>query len=172
MDPNGTPFSKTLSSGFCTDCTVLAAKIDIVFENDTRADIVNGVYLHHMVAGMMGNSTGKGKGSWIDMCPKSAKSASGSGIASLLGSLDLGSLAGGGFVGGAVDEFTDYFTTPDGKIDSGFFIPANNNMYLSGEVINYLKSPQAVYIRLDMEWIPGKHGVDAIKTPLNVEGKF
>jgi hypothetical protein len=169
MDPNGTPFSLMANSGYCTDCTVLAAQVDIVFENGTRADIVNGVYLHHLVAGMMGNTTGKGSGSWIDMCPK-RKGAKQSGLAGLLGGLGGSLNVGGGFVGGAVDQFIDYFTSADGKINSGYFIPKNNRMFLSGEVINYLPFPQNVYVRLDLEYLPGKQGVDAIKTPINVEG--
>jgi hypothetical protein len=159
------------NSGYCTDCTVLAAQVDIVFENGTRADIVNGVYLHHLVAGMMGNTTGKGGGAWVDMCPKPKGGAKASGLAGLLGSLGSSLGAGGTFVGGAVDEFVDYFTSVDGRVNSGYFIPANNRMFLSGEVINYLAVPQNVYVRLDIEWVPGKKGVDAIKTPINVEGE-
>ena len=48
MDPNGTPFNMFLNGGFCTDCTILAAQLDVVFDNGTRADIANGVYLHHV----------------------------------------------------------------------------------------------------------------------------
>jgi hypothetical protein len=160
MDPNGFPFTRTMDGGFCQDCTVLAAKIDIVFENGTRADIANGVYLHHLVA----MTTGKTQPSWVSMCPGNSSTSS---LATLLG----GSIGGGGgFVGGAVDEFVDYFTTPDGKVNSGYYIPAASKAMMSGEVINYLKSQQTVYIRLDLEWVPGKVGTDAIKTPLNVEG--
>jgi hypothetical protein len=119
MDPNGTPFSMMANAGYCTDCTVLAAQVDIVFENGTRADIANGVYLHHLVAGMMGNSTGKGSGAWIDMCPKPKGASKPSGLAGLLGSLGGAATAGGSFVGGAVDQFIDYFTSVDGKINSG-----------------------------------------------------
>jgi hypothetical protein len=171
MDPNGTPFSMMVNSGYCTDCTVLAAQVDVVFENGTRADIVNGVYLHHLVAGMMGNTTGKGSGSWIDMCPKPKGGAKPSGLAGLLSSLGSSFSAGGGFVGGAVDEFVDYFTSVGGDIDSGYFIPLNSRMFLSGEIINYVTVLQNVYVRLDIEWVPGKQGVDAIKTPINVEGE-
>jgi hypothetical protein len=171
MDPNGTPFSLTAQSGYCTDCTVLAAQVDIIFENGTRADIVNGVYLHHLVAAMMGNNTGKGGGSWIDMCPRPKGGAKSSGLAGLLAGLGGSVNIGGGFVGGAVDEFIDYFTSADGKINSGYFIPKNSRMFLSGEVINYLPFPQNVYVRLDIESVPGKQGVDALKTPINVEGK-
>jgi len=156
--------------GYCTDCTVLAAQIDIVFENGTRADIANGFYLHHMTSVTTSNSTGKDSSSWVDFYPKSNKAGSQPGLISLLGSLDLGGLAGGGFVGGAVDEFVDYFTTIDGKVNSGYFIAANSRAFVSYEVINYLREPQTFYIRLDLEWLPGKQGVEGIKTPLSVEG--
>jgi hypothetical protein len=36
--------------------------------------------------------------------------------------------------------------------------------------INCLKEQQKVYVRIDLDWIPGKVGTDAIKTPLDVEG--
>jgi hypothetical protein len=161
MDPNGFPFSRAIDGGFCQDCTVLGAKVDIVFENGTRADIANGVYLHHLTA----MTTGKSQPSWVTMCP--GNGSSGGALSSILGSLGGG---GAGFVGGAVDEFIDYFTTPDGKFDSGYYIPTGAKAMMSGEVINYLKEQQTVYIRLDLEWLPGKKGTDAIKTPLNVEG--
>ncbi|KAF2403692.1 hypothetical protein EJ06DRAFT_288207 [Trichodelitschia bisporula] len=177
MDPNGTPFSRTLDGGVCTDCTVLAAAIDIVFANGSRADIANGVYLHHLVAQTMGNSTGKGKGSWVDACPRAGITTSAGGVqapsalAGLLGGVDLGSVASGGaFVGGAVDAFVDWFTAPDGSVRSGYFIPAGSWGFMSGEVINYLREEQTVYVQLDIEWVKGKYGRDAIKSPLNVEG--
>jgi hypothetical protein len=169
MDPNGTPVNQLLDGGFCTDCTILAGQVDVVFENGTRADIANGVYLHHMVVATWGNSTGKGKADWVNMCPQ-PKAANQGFLSGLLANLDLGSFsAGGGFVGGAVDEFVDYFTSPDGKINSGFFLPANTGAFLSGEIINYRPEPQEVYLRLELEWVPGKQGTDTIKTPLNVE---
>jgi hypothetical protein len=56
MDPNVFPFSRTMYGGICSDCTVLGAKTDIVFEDETRADIINGVYLHHLIAMTTGKS--------------------------------------------------------------------------------------------------------------------
>jgi hypothetical protein len=50
MDPDGFAFGRQLEGGFCTDCTILAGKVDVVFENGTRADISDGVYLHHVVS--------------------------------------------------------------------------------------------------------------------------
>jgi hypothetical protein len=50
MDPNGFSTMRILSNdSFCQDCTVLAGKLDVVFENGTRADISGGVYLHHVI---------------------------------------------------------------------------------------------------------------------------
>jgi hypothetical protein len=160
MDPNGFPFSRIIDGGLCSDCTVLGAQVDVVFENGTRADIANGVYLHHLTAIM----TGKSQPSWVTMCPGNASAAD-----SLIGSL-AGNTKVASFVGGAVDEFVDYFTTPDGKFNSGFYIPVGAKAMMSGEVINYRREPQTVYVRLDLEWVPGIKGADAIKTSLNTEG--
>jgi hypothetical protein len=43
MDPNGINVVRRIDGGFCKDCTVLAGKTTIVFENGTRADITKGV---------------------------------------------------------------------------------------------------------------------------------
>ena len=43
MDPNGFNAMQTTTGGLCSDCTVLASKIDVIFENGTRADVSTGV---------------------------------------------------------------------------------------------------------------------------------
>jgi hypothetical protein len=48
LDPTGLSVIHTAKEGLCKDCTVLAVKIDAVFENGTRADVSSGVYLHHI----------------------------------------------------------------------------------------------------------------------------
>jgi hypothetical protein len=164
MDPDGTPFSNIFRGGICADCTVLAAQVDIVHENGTRADIADGVYLHHMLT-MLTSSKMPSEKPWVTMCP-------GNGIAKTLTSMfgDV-SVPQVSFVGGAVDEFVDYFTDAKGKINAGFYIPSDTSGGLyTGEIINYLRSEQKVYIRLDLEWVPGRQGAIAMKTPLNVEG--
>ena len=50
MDPNGFILSLTVKEGVCGDCTVLAGKSDITFEDGSRAGIENGVYLHHILS--------------------------------------------------------------------------------------------------------------------------
>jgi hypothetical protein len=49
MDPNGYIISLTVKDGICKDCTVLAGKADITVEDGRRADIVDGIYLHHIL---------------------------------------------------------------------------------------------------------------------------
>ncbi|KAF2669196.1 hypothetical protein BT63DRAFT_253692 [Microthyrium microscopicum] len=175
MDPNGTPFNQPTTGGYCTDCTVLAAAMDIVFENGTRADIASGVYLHHVIGIVTGNSTGKQTKGWVQACPLGEKLAQGA-LSNLPAGVTIpkagssSAQAIGGFAGGAVDAFVDYFTDKYGKADAGYFIPGNSNLFMSGEVINYLPEAQKVYIRLDLEYVNGKLGVDSIKSPLNVEG--
>jgi hypothetical protein len=175
MDPDGFAFGKQLDGGFCTNCTVLAAKADVVFENGTRADIANGVYLHHVISSL----AGKKQPQWVSFCPagSSASSPPGRDLGKLIpggldvNNLDLSKLRGGaGFVGGAVDEFTDYYTTRDGKFDSGYYIPPGVRASMSGEIINYLKEPQQVYVQFDLEFVPGHVGQEAIKSSISVEG--
>lgn len=65
------------------------------------------------------------------------------------------------FAGGAVDEFSDYYTSVDGKLQSGYHIPKDGKISMSGEIINYKKTEQKVYVRMTMEYIPGIQGVDS-----------
>jgi hypothetical protein len=173
MDPDGFAFAKQLEGGFCTDCTLLGAKVDIVFENGTRADIANGVYLHHVISTLMGKS----QEPWVSFCPVGGlPSVGGFDLGKLLppgldiGKLALGRAGGAGFVGGAVDEFIDYYTTRDGKFNSGYYIPPGVKASMSGEIINYLKEAQDVYVQFDTEFVPGRVGEEAVKAALNVEG--
>jgi hypothetical protein len=48
LDPEGVNAMHTVEEDSCEDCIVLAAKMDAVFENRTRADVSSGVYLHHI----------------------------------------------------------------------------------------------------------------------------
>lgn len=50
MDPNGFIVSLTVREGLCTNCTVLAGKADITFDDGARADVSRGVYLHHILS--------------------------------------------------------------------------------------------------------------------------
>jgi hypothetical protein len=72
---------------------------------------------------------------------------------------------------GAVDEFTDWFTSQDGKSDNGYYVSPKASFLMQAELVNYLKTDQSVYIQTDIEWLPGKVGTDTIKTSMSVTGK-
>jgi hypothetical protein len=66
MDPNGFSTFKLLTKGaMCTDCTVLAGKMSVVFANGSRADIGSGVYLHHAIA----VDLNKKQEGFVTLCP-------------------------------------------------------------------------------------------------------
>lgn len=88
MDPNGVGIVKRLATGMCKNCTVLAGKTTVVYVNGTKADLNNGVYLHHAVAIDVTKSTP----SFVKGCGGIAASFS-------------------PFLGGAVDGFTQLYTT-------------------------------------------------------------
>jgi hypothetical protein len=111
MDPNGFASTKRILGGFCTDCTVIAGSVTVVFENGTKADVKDGVYLHHALA----IDATKANPTYLPGCPRD--SAAGKGGASF-----------SPFVGGAVDAFTQFYTTRDGKFPSGYFIKNHSKL--------------------------------------------
>ena len=107
MDPNGLSVMKMVT-GFCKDCTLLSGKSDVVFANGTRADISAGVYLHHVIV----MDLSKKEEGFVSTCPGDLKTNKPTPPPMST------------FLGGAVDEFTQYFTTPDGKV--GSFSPSSS----------------------------------------------
>jgi hypothetical protein len=77
---------------------------------------------------------------------------------------------GSTFLGGAVDEFTVWYTSEDSKTDSGYYISNHTTMAVQAEVVNYKPTPQQIYLTMDIEYLPGKVGRDAMSTLLTVTG--
>jgi hypothetical protein len=76
---------------------------------------------------------------------------------------------GSTFLGGAVDEFTTWYTPRDGKTASGYYLK-NDTIAVQAEVINYRYVDQKVYLTMDVEYLPGKYGRDSMSTLLTVTG--
>ena|ERR1700712_1672351 len=68
LDPSGINIVRTFKEGVCSDCTILAAKTDIVFADGKRADVSEGVYLHHLTNMNLGS---KDVAAWLNLCPTS-----------------------------------------------------------------------------------------------------
>lgn len=112
MDPEGFNFMHQTREGMCKDCTVLAVKMDVVFENGTRADVSSGVYLHHIIALNLGEREMSNSlmSSPIPFCSGSDWAMSlASGVSSVMGFLGQ-KVKASVFGFGAVDEFKQWFT--------------------------------------------------------------
>jgi hypothetical protein len=137
MDPNGYGFIRRLSSGICKNCTVLAGRTSVTFENGTEAGVANGVYIHHAFT----MDVTKPVPTFITNCGDVAGAIS-------------------PFLGAGVDDFTQYYTTPDGKFPSGFYIK-DDTFIMQAEIVNYKSVPQKIFIDMDIEYVPGRVGSDA-----------
>lgn len=160
MDPDGFNIMRLVEDGVCRDCTVLGVKLDVVFENGTRADVSSGVYLHHILTLNIGSEADQ------DIFHASLPFCSGQpammdSIMGAFGSFThrfLGAKKTSVFGFGAVDEFKQHFTTPDGKFDSGFYRQPKDQLFVQAEVVNYREEAQNIYLQADVEFVPGKVG--------------
>lgn len=112
FDANGFSTIRSFSNdGLCSDCTVLSAKADLVYEDGKRADVSTGVYLHHINTVNMG---WKENYNWLDPCPTTfLNDILGTSVMDMMPRrfvAPLQSLAIGG-----VDEAHQWFTSIDGK---------------------------------------------------------
>jgi len=174
MDPEGYNFIHQAKEGVCKDCTVLASKIDVVFENGSRADVSSGVYLHHIVTINMADR--KTKSNLLDtpfgFCSGGDAVMTGASGFQKFTNLFRKNTEAGIFGFAAVDEFKQLFTTPDGKFDSGYYLGQDDRLLLQGEIINYLPQPQKIFLQMDIEYMPGRVGKETATTISNVQGKI
>jgi hypothetical protein len=167
LDPNGLNVISTYKAdAICTDCTVLAAKTDLVYANGTRADTSHGVYLHHLTNMNLGD---KPVAAWLNLCPKSQTTYMGVDITSFVGETVVGPLQP--IAMATVDEYTQWFTSPDGKFPSGHYIDPTDRFFVQAEAINYRNEPQEIYLQMDLEWVKGKAGKHATFSPISVTGR-
>jgi hypothetical protein len=168
MDPNGMNVVSTYqASEICTDCTLLAAKTDLVYDDSKRADVSTGVYLHHLTSL---NLADKPVAAWLNLCPKSHTTFNGVDYFASIPETVVGPLQP--IAMATVDEYTQWFTTPDGKFPSGHYLGTKDRFFLQAEAINYLKTPQNIYIEMDLEYVQGKAGKHATFSPISVTGTF
>jgi hypothetical protein len=105
MDPAGTGWVAP-TSGFPQDITVLRTNASIIFKNGTKATISDDLYLHHFLFFDGQKNVPEFLG------------CSGSNIVPYPLSLFM---AGSEDIGGGV------FTTPDGRLNSGYYIGKDDN---------------------------------------------
>jgi hypothetical protein len=140
-DPGATMWSSALE-GAPKDATYLYAKSSIAFEDGSEAAVNSGVYVHHLG---ITDLDYKG-GSQLSIRPGRDSSTP-----------SPGRLSGASLLtGGAEDKGDTYFTSGDGKFNSGFFVGKNDRIIGFAEVINYRNVTQKVYTQLELEYVEGR----------------
>jgi len=132
-------------------CTILAAKVGVMFADGTDANPSTGIYIHHILT----SDSTKTQTPWLSNCGGSSRPAVN--IAGLLG--------GTAFVGTGEDSAAGHtlYTSEDGTRNSGYHVGAMDSFTGWAQLVNYNKEAKQIYVVYDIEWIPGIHG-DDIKT--------
>lgn len=136
MDPAGTAWNHLADDDFPRDVTILTTNAQVVFEDGTRAEVSKGVYNHHLVF----FNQDKSIPSVLSCDGQTARR----GIPMSL------------FVGGSEDKGAQYFTTPDGKFNSGYYIGKKDRILMGGDVVNYTNKTQTVFAEVEVEYVDGK----------------
>ncbi|KAF2674468.1 hypothetical protein BT63DRAFT_474211 [Microthyrium microscopicum] len=157
LDPNGQAFIELTSDGMCSNCTILAGKPGLLFEDGSPAGPAQGVYIHHILS--------------HDISKKALKP-----VAKCVGSTNttqtnLLDLLGAELFSQGDDNSTPfYFTSEDGAYPSGFFVGSNDSFALQADLVNYNADTRKVYVTFDIEYVDGHVGSDAVSTLLSVGG--
>jgi hypothetical protein len=175
MDPAGFGVLRSIDGQICKDCTVLANQMDVVFEDGKRADVGSGVYLHHVITMDIATDRKIANNmvdSWVPFCGGMNSFIQGlTSVASSVVGLFSQNFEVAVFGFGAVDEFKQLWTTPDGKFDSGYYLGKNDKMLMQAEIVNYNKISKSVYLQFDVEYVPGKVGKPAATSFITTTGK-
>lgn len=164
LDGEGAVIMRSLREGFCTNCTILAIKTDVVNEDESRMDISNGVYLHHAVSIDLG---WRQMTNWLAPCPELSPAmktpwtpAQFQTPATMFGNT-------------AVDEFQQWFGSPkEYSTQGGMYISPQDFILLQAEMINYTQKEKKVYINFDYEYVPGRMGKETTFTIASTLGEY
>jgi hypothetical protein len=155
MDPSGTGWN-SIAGDFPKDITVLKTSTSIVLEDGTKADISNGLYLHHLL--------------YFDPLKPSPDMVSCEEYPTRRFPMSL-------FMAGSEDIGGSIFTTDNAKLNSGYYIAPLDPIVMMGDVVNLNNETRLVYTKADIDYIPGKVPgmLDASVQMLNVgqcDGSF
>lgn len=142
-------------SAFCPGgCMVLSGKIHLNYTDGTKADVSNGVYIHHVIT----SDQSKRQAAFT----RCISGGAASGIEDMLGV---------GFVGAGDDNSNAPFlyTTKDGSFQSGFYLGPSDTLSARVALVNYNKVQKQVLLAYDLEYVPGNDGID-VKTSLMSAG--
>lgn len=166
MDENSFLVSRMVT-GLPKNVTILRSKILLVDESGAPLGIDKGIYQHH-VNMLPVIRHFNDEPSFAAICPEHDKSFYPVGGYDRPVGMDM---IGHVFATQAVENFTLWYTTPDGKLDAGYHSDGSPVM-MGAEIVNYNSVSKKVYIALDMEYVEGQQGQRSIVMPLSVTGKY
>lgn len=144
MDSNGQGGQASINKGLCKDCTILAGRflLNVTTYNETLKEYIqlpaSTVYIHHFTSLNVGRSV-----------PNP--------ISGCLGNRNSGDFIDAGQDSGETDTI---FTTQDGSFNSGFHMK-NPELKINYDLVNQQNSTLAVFVELEIEYLPLIVGKDA-----------
>jgi hypothetical protein len=163
QDGEGSIIMRSLKEGFCSNCTILAIKTDVVNEDESRMDISNGVYLHHAVSINLG---WRQMTNWLAPCPDRTGRMISMGMP---GQFQTPATM---FGNTAVDEFQQWFGSPkEDSAQGGMYVSPLDFILLQAEMINYTQKEKKLYINFDYEYVPGRMGKETTFTVVSTLGE-
>jgi hypothetical protein len=134
MDPSGTGWN-AIAEDFPKDITVLKTNTSVVLENGQKADISNGMYLHHLL--------------FFDVTKQYPAMVS-------CYDMEISRFGMSLLIAGSEDIGGGIFTTADGKFNSGYYIGLNDQIAMLGDIVNLSNDTRYVYTKADIEYVEGR----------------
>lgn len=147
MDPNSDQFSGMVT-GVPTNIMVLRTNSSLTYENGSIADVVNGVYNHHLIIA----DTAKIGPSPIKCAVPDPKSSATPNMGLLMG---------------ASEANRDLQFAAGGDVVSGFLIGKDDKIMLNGEIVNYTNDTKLIYSVSDVEYVEAAPK-DALDATMNI----
>jgi hypothetical protein len=135
MDPAGTGWVAP-TSGIPKDITVLRTNASIILKNGAMATIADDLYLHHLLF-----FSSKKPVPEVFGCDGTN-----------IGQPYPFSL----FMAGSEDIGGGVFTSPDGRLNSGYYISKDDTLIMAGDVVNMANTTQHVYAAAEIEYLEGR----------------
>jgi hypothetical protein len=135
MDKGGTGYASLVDTDFPKDITTLETLTDLLDEKFQRTDTSDGIYNHHVSIMDLGRRPAPGyacAGKPAKVPPFSVYGA---------GATETGPLR---------------FAAMNGGIKTGFYLPKDRKVYNTIDVVNYNNVERNVYVRVEIEYLPGK----------------
>jgi hypothetical protein len=136
MDPHGTAWNYMTEDDFPKDITILLAKLYPEYEDGSPADMMTGMYEHHLT--------------FIDVLKPPEPIASCGNT-----KISVGTVPFTFVIAGAAENSGGLFTTVDGKFNSGFYLPKNMQLMQVGDMVNYSNETKSIYSVVEVEYLKG-----------------